>query len=305
MRFAMLLTGLCCLLASLSATPVRADANIKVVVSIKPLHALVLSVMHGVASPELLLDSNQSPHHASLRPSDMRTLSNADLVFWAGPQLETFLPRVLHNLKQDTSIVALLDNPHLKLLPQRDQHAHAKQAAEHTPDLATADPHIWLSTRNADLMVDHIAQELIKRDPSHTAEYTRNTKHMHQQIEKIRKQISDKLKTSKKFISYHDAYQYFEDEFGLHNAGIVAQGDELQPSAQHIRELKQLMQQQAIGCVVYDAPRRPAMVSTLLSGTDARAVELDALGLRQPQGSQTWFKLIRALADNFSSCFAD
>ncbi len=304
MRFAQMVTGLCLLVCAVTPPVVRADAQVNVVVSIKPLHALVLGVMQGVASPELLLDSTQSPHHASLRPSDMRMLSNARLVFWAGPQLETYLPRVLRNLNSNTTVVSLMDNPHLELLPQRGQNMHAHERAEVTSE-RPADPHIWLSTRNADLMVEQIAQALIRLDPAHTPEYTRNTKHMHLQIEKIRKQIGDKLEIKKKFISYHDGYQYFEHEFGLRNVGIIAQGDELQPSAHHIRELRQLMKQQSIPCVVYDAPRRPAVISTLLSGTNARAVELDALGLRQPQGSQAWYQLMRTLADNFSSCFAD
>jgi len=304
MRFALTAIAFC-LLLNLHTT-VRADAQLNVVVSVKPLHALVLGVMQGVASPALLLDSTQSPHQASLRPSDMRTLSKADLVFWIGPQLETFMPRVLHTLKPGTSIVSLMDNPHLALLPQRGTHAHNDEPANHEPDTAPVDPHIWLSTRNADLMVEHIAQTLIKLDPVHTAEYSRNAKHMHLQIDKLRQQITSKLKkTTKKFISYHDAYQYFENEFGLQNAGVVAQGDELQPSAHHIRELRQQIRQQDITCVVYDAPRRPAIISTLLSGTSASAVELDALGLNHPQGSQTWFELVRTLAENLSTCLGN
>jgi zinc transport system substrate-binding protein len=304
MRFAQMVTGLCLLVCAVTSPVVRADAQVNVVVSIKPLHALVLGVMQGVANPELLLDSTQSPHHASLRPSDMRLLAKADLVIWAGPQLETYLPRVLRNLDSNTTVVSLMDNPHLELLPQRGQNMHAHERAEVASE-RPADPHIWLNTRNADLMVDQIAQALIRLDPVHTPEYTRNTKHMHLQIEKLRKQIADKLIINKKFISYHDSYQYFEHEFNLHNAGVIAQGDELQPSAHHIRELRQLMKQQAIPCVFYEAPRQPAVINTLLSGTQARAVELDSLGLYQHQGSKAWLSLMRTLADNFSSCFAD
>jgi zinc transport system substrate-binding protein len=304
MRFVTAMASLCLLAGIISSAGVRADADIRVVVSIKPLHALVLGVMQGVASPELLLESSQSPHHASLRPSDMRSLAKADLLVWAGPQLETFLPRVIRGLDERTRVLTLMENPHLELLPQRSHHSHSGEATEHSTDNVLSDPHIWLSTRNVDLIVEQLAQALIQLDPSHTAEYTRNSKRMHQQIQKLREQISSRLKVSKKHISYHDAYQYFENEFGLHNAGIVAPGDELQPSAHHIRELRKLIEQQDITCVVYDAPRRPAVISTLLSGSRAHAVELDALGLRQHDGSQAWFELMRALADNFSSCLS-
>lgn len=279
-----------------------ATQSIEVVSSIRPVHSLVQAIMQGVAMPTLLLDGSQSPHHTSLRPSDIRKLANADLVFWIGPSMETTLPRVLQNLSADIRQVSLLDNPHLKLLLRRSSDSHA--AHEHGHDDNT-DPHIWLNTTNVDLMLDQIASVLSELDPAHATQYTRNSKLMHQSIDKLRKQIRQILNTPhKNYISYHDAYQYFEKEFGLTNAGIVSTTENLQAGARHLHELRQLITQQNITCLVYDAPRRPPVIDTLLSGTTARAVELDALGLRQTGRSNGWFDSMRKLAEDFESCLS-
>ncbi len=65
--------------------------TLKVVTSIKPVHSLVAAVMAGVANPYLIMRTNTSPHDYSLKPSDATTLERAQLVFWMGEGLETFL----------------------------------------------------------------------------------------------------------------------------------------------------------------------------------------------------------------------
>jgi zinc transport system substrate-binding protein len=279
------------------ATAQAATTTARVVVSISPLQALVSGVMQGVAEPTLLLNNSQSPHHANLRPSQMRALNEARLVFWIGPQMETFLPSVLSNLGAQTKTVALMDNPKLHTLALRNTHNEIGHDAS-----PTLDPHIWLSSYNTSIMVDEIAAQLSELDPSHLTIYHDNAHRMQLKITALHKQLAEQLKPGSRYLSYHDAYQYFEQEFGLHHAGSVTQNEELQPSAGHIRMLRQLIKQQKIRCVVYDAPIRPALIDTLIQGSGARVVELDALGLLQTDDQRSWFILMRRLADNFSQC---
>ncbi|MBV2093173.1 MAG: zinc ABC transporter substrate-binding protein, partial [Candidatus Thiodiazotropha sp. (ex Ctena orbiculata)] len=64
-------------------------AGLKVVVSILPVHSLVSGLMSGVGEPYLLLKGNQSPHTMTLKPSDARAMSEADLLLWVGESLES------------------------------------------------------------------------------------------------------------------------------------------------------------------------------------------------------------------------
>ena len=68
----------------LSATAASARADLNVVTSIKPVHALVAGVMQGVGVPDLIVDGAGSPHNYALKPSQARLLQDADLIFWIG-----------------------------------------------------------------------------------------------------------------------------------------------------------------------------------------------------------------------------
>ena len=103
----------------MAATPVLAEAP-RVVVSIKPLHALVSEVMSGVGEPMLLFSNSASPHDTRLRPSRVRALSRAQLVVWVGPALERSLASTLVNINSaNRHGLAALDLPELKKLAAR------------------------------------------------------------------------------------------------------------------------------------------------------------------------------------------
>jgi zinc transport system substrate-binding protein len=104
-----------------SAQPGSARAEeIAVVASIKPVHSLVAGVMQGVGTPALLVKGASSPHDYSLRPSDARALDGAQLVFWVGEGMETFLDKPLAALSSDATIVALGEAPGIELLATRE-----------------------------------------------------------------------------------------------------------------------------------------------------------------------------------------
>ena len=88
------------LMAAALALPIAvpASAEIKVVVSIKPLHALVAGVMAGVAEPKLLVDGAASPHTYALKPSDARQLNQADIFFRMSETVEPFTVRIVRAL---------------------------------------------------------------------------------------------------------------------------------------------------------------------------------------------------------------
>ncbi|HEX2019581.1 MAG TPA: zinc ABC transporter substrate-binding protein ZnuA [Aurantimonas sp.] len=121
----------------LLATAGFAAAAPNVVVSIKPLHSLVASVMEGVAEPSLIVDGAGSPHSYALRPSQAAALEEADVIFWMGHELETFLERPIETIGSGATAVSLIDAPGLKLLPFREggafeghDHAHEEHEKE-------------------------------------------------------------------------------------------------------------------------------------------------------------------------------
>ena len=115
-----------------------ASAAPTVLVSIKPLYGLTAALMEGLGTPRLLLAGTASPHGYSLRPSDAQALSEADVVVWVGPSLETFLVEPLETLAEDSRIVEAMEADGITLLAAREGgiwaphvHHHADADEEH------------------------------------------------------------------------------------------------------------------------------------------------------------------------------
>ncbi|MCG7990987.1 MAG: zinc ABC transporter substrate-binding protein [Candidatus Thiodiazotropha lotti] len=282
----------------------------KVVVSILPIHSLVSGLMSGIGEPYLLLKGNQSPHTMTLKPSDVRAISQADLLVWVGESLESPLNRVIDNHSGSESIISLLTIPNLHLLPVRhdldwSRHGHSEHHEEaHSDDEMEWDNHIWLSPENARTIVQYLAQVLIRLDTDHTAEYRTNLQKLLQRIDRDEMAFHATISAVKDrpFIVFHDAYHYLEDHFGLNAVGSVSISPERQSGAKHIHKLQQKIRRLEAICVFSEPQFQPKLVDTLTSGTEANAGILDPLGMALTPGPEAYFQLLNGLADNLATC---
>ena len=76
------------------------SADIKVVASIKPIHSLVSYVMDGIGKPALIVDGSNSPHNFNMKPSNAKDIENADIIFWVGEDIESFLEKPLKSISK-------------------------------------------------------------------------------------------------------------------------------------------------------------------------------------------------------------
>ena len=112
-----------------------ANAEIKVVASIKPIHSLASYLMDGVAKPDLIVDGYASPHGFAMKPSHAKMLQDADIVFWVGEDLENFLEKPLDSIAAKAEKIELLEVKGLVKLKFRernifddhDDHGHKKK----------------------------------------------------------------------------------------------------------------------------------------------------------------------------------
>ena len=131
-----------------------AKADVKVITSIKPVHSLVSAVMGDVASPKLIMEAGESPHTYSLKPSQARDLQNANIVFWMGNDIETFLEKPIKTVAKNATSVRLTETHGLKKLKFReggtfddhghedhDDHDHDKHAKKDNHDDHDHDKH--------------------------------------------------------------------------------------------------------------------------------------------------------------------
>nr|VFJ88301.1 MAG: zinc transport system substrate-binding protein [Candidatus Kentron sp. H] len=110
----------CALWLVMSSPGLLAGEGPRVVASILPVHSLVAGVMRGVGSPALIVRGYGSPHTYRMRPSDAVELQGADLVFWVGVSLETFLHKPFSSLPKSVRVVSLMETDGLTLLGNRE-----------------------------------------------------------------------------------------------------------------------------------------------------------------------------------------
>ncbi|NDW54853.1 zinc ABC transporter substrate-binding protein [Aliiroseovarius sp. PrR006] len=112
----------------------------KVVTDFAPTHSLAAQVMDGVGTPELLLPQGAEPHGFQMRPSQMRSLSDADLLIWVGPAMAPWLERAIEGTALGHS-VALLSEAGTVLREGGHDHDHGTQEGEEHDDHDHADEH--------------------------------------------------------------------------------------------------------------------------------------------------------------------
>jgi zinc transport system substrate-binding protein len=295
---------------AVGACPAAADAPV-VVASIKPIHALVANVMQGVGAPVLLVRGAASPHTYSLRPSDARALDDADVVFWVGDGMETFLEKPLSALSSEAEVVELGRLEGLTLLPMREGGAWAahdeEQAEAHEHGAhEVADMHIWLDPANAEVMTDAIADKLSASDPDNAATYARNAEALKADLQELDERLTRKLApvADRPFVVFHDAYHYFEHRYGLNGVGSITVSPERPPGAQRLQEIRDELARREAACVFAEPQFEPALVETVVEDTGARTGVLDPEGAALDEGPQHYVELLDRLADAVVECLS-
>ncbi|UST95590.1 zinc ABC transporter substrate-binding protein [Pseudomonas siliginis] len=282
-----------------------AQAEVKVLTSIKPLQLIAAAVQDGVAIPEVLLPPGASPHNYALRPSDVRKVQSVDLLYWIGPDMEGFLPRVLGG--RSLPSVAVQDLPGLKLRHfGADNHSHAEEADEHDHDHrpGSLDAHLWLSPVNARVIADKMAADLSAADPANAQRYQSNAKAFDERLDALDQRLKTRMANveGKPYFVFHEAFDYFEDAYGLKHAGVFAVAAEVQPGAQHVAAMRKRLQEVGKTCVFSEPPLRPRLAETLVAGLPVKLAELDALGGYTPATAQGYEQVLEKLGNDLAEC---
>lgn len=281
--------------------PAQAGEGPRVVVSIKPIHSLVAAVMLDLGEPELILSAQRSPHNDSLKPSQARKLQQADVVFWVGPKLETFLKKPLQSLAQKAQVIALSNIENLTKLPFRNSDLH-EEHDNHVPH--TLDPHLWLDPLNGVTMVDEIKKTLIHADPKNATQYELNSNSLQKQLLGLNQEIFDFLKPvqGKPYFVFHDAYQYFEKRFSLQRAIAFTARPEMSSGARHLSDLSEKLLQHKNTCLFLEPQFSSAALLKNSRDASLKTATLDPLGINLKAGPQLYPTLIRNMAKTLKNC---
>lgn len=300
-----------------------AFAKAPVVVSDTPIvGALVGQVMGDLGTVHVLMDAGGDPHHYQLRPSQARSLQDADLLIWVGPQLTPWLTRASEGLAKGDSLV-LLDVPqtqhrnygdadghddhgHDHAHDDEGDHEHAHDEERHEGhDHSGLDPHAWLDPQNAQVWLTAIAETLATRDPENAATYRANAQKGGAEIAALDAQLATSLAGAKdkRFVVFHDAYGYFTEHYGLQSAIPVSLGDASTPSAARLRDIQQQVRDGHAVCAFPEASHDPKLLQVVIEGTGVRqGAALDPEGMTAKVGPGLYATMLAEMGKSFTDC---
>ena len=310
-------------------TPVNAE--VKVVTSIKPLHSLASYLMDGVAKPDLIVDGYASPHGFAMKPSHAKMLQNADLIFWVGEDLESFLEKPLESIAKKAEKIELMGIKGLNVLKFRernifDEHddhddhddhdGHAKKKKDGHDDHddhdghddheghahGEFDPHIWLDPINAKVILNEMVEHLIENDPKNEAKYKSNLDNALKDIDKLTIDVMTELSNSVSSIVFHDAYQYFEKRFNVNILGAFTVNTDVMPGAEQLAEIREIIEHDNVSCVFSEPQFNPDIIKAVAKDMNIKTGVVDPLGATLNPGKDLYFDLIRNMSSSFKGC---
>lgn len=303
MRILTLITAL--LVVSL---PVRA---LEVLTTIKPLGFIAAAITEGVSEPKVLLPTGASPHDFALRPSDIRSINEADLVVWVGPELEGFMAKPLAKHPHVLTLTQVKGMPLFDYNKQAGQGAHTDEAAEghdhgdhegHHHE--GVDPHIWLGPTQALVIAQALSETLSAQDPANAEHYRANLLAFRAKVDAKDKVIAGQMKAvdQKGYFVFHEAYGYWERHYGMSSKGHFTVSPERRPGARTLVEIRKALEEKQASCIYAEPQFSPAVIESVARNTGAKVLLLDEVGEQVPLGPDGYPQFMQQLADAFAQC---
>ena len=247
----------------------------------------------------VILKPNQDAHDFDPQPSQLRALSDADVVLRNGLGLDAFVNKATQNSNGTVVIVTR----GISLREDRgheEEHSSEKEAEE--TDGREGDPHVWLSVDNAILMVESIRDALEAADVANAATYRANAEGYIAELRaldgQIRSQIASIPAACRKLVTNHDVLGYYSEAYGLQFIGSIVPGvsTEARPSAADVASIVSKIRAEKVPAIFAEASVNPALVTQVAKEAGVKVVDDlygDSLGPKGGDGG-TYVKMMRS-----------
>lgn len=201
-------------------SPARTTGPIAVVTTISTFNSLVEGVGGNRVHVQNLVPVGASPEDYEPTPQDAVTLSQAQILVENGAGLESWLAGTLKNVPSNSlRVVVGADGLSVK----------------------NDNPHLWMDPENAKIYVAKIRDALIAVDPAHAEEYRKNATAYQAKLEALNDAIAYKIKTippdHRYMIVFHNAWQYYNDRYGITTLGFIEANPGQDPNPQQVARL--------------------------------------------------------------------
>lgn len=274
----------------------------QLLVSIHPLAMITAALTQGVQDLDIqvLLPSGASPHTYALKPSDVYKIRQADLVFWIGPQMESFLEKPLSGHKNAVAIESITEMPVRHYA--KTEHGHGTSHDNHHH--IGVDQHFWLGVPQVHVIARYLLQQLINLLPAREKELTANYQAFQREL--IHTDEACKVRLSavrdQGYFVFHDAYGYWQDHYRLPALGFFTVSPERQVGAKRLDQIRRHLLAQKARCIFAEPQFEPAIIDSIAKETGAKIITLDPLGEHIKLGARSYMEFLEYMTEQFEQC---
>jgi zinc transport system substrate-binding protein len=253
-------------------------AKLEVLTTFAPIHCFTLNVAGNAAHVTVLLPPNAGPHDYSFAPSDIRKISEADLIIANGVNLENWLDKGIKSAGK-AGLGVVDTSKGINLITDLQMQKLAGVKAEKDPDAGGPNPHIWLSPLNAIVQVGNIRDAMAAKDPAKAEVYRANAAVYIDRLKKldalIRSRISDF--PEKNLITFHDTFPYFARDYGFTVAATFEEFPGKSPTPRAIEQLREIIAKGKVKALFSEPQFSPKALQILGQEFKIAVVQLDPM----------------------------
>ncbi|MEP7060096.1 MAG: metal ABC transporter substrate-binding protein [Actinomycetota bacterium] len=210
------------------------DGRLQVAASVAPIVDIVKNVAGTAADVQGLIPEGQDSHTFEPTPATARTLSNADLIFLNGLDLEDPTLAIAEANRKGGSVIYQLGSHALP--PSRYLYDFSFPRSGGHPN-----PHLWMDVANAITYTRLVQEQLDIADPSNAATYDTNAGRYLTTLETMSRAVQKSVDTvpraNRLLLTYHDSFAYFAAHYGMTVIGAIQPVNFAEPSAQEVAAL--------------------------------------------------------------------
>lgn len=271
--FALLMMILTLLFSGCAA---QTDGQKVIVTSFYPMYILTQNVAAGIDGVTVQNMAEQNVgclHDYQLQTRDMVTLEGADALVINGGGMEQFMDKVM-TLREDLPVIDASEG--IEMLPSASEHDHDDHD-DHDHEGEVMNAHVWLDPSLAMAQVRNIAEGLANADPDHADAYRNNADAYILKLEQLKAEIAEQLApyAGREIITFHEAFTYFAEAFGLHVAGVIATEPGEEPSTRDIADTCDLVNTLGIRTLFVEPQYPQKAAQTIARETGASIYTLD------------------------------
>lgn len=240
------------------------------VASCYPVYIIALNLIDGIEGTEVIHMSENHQgclHDFQIQSEDLKNIEKSSAFIINGAGMENFLKKVTDEIPKIKIIDSSKD---IKLLENNCHHHHHSHEHEYNP-------HIWMSIDNYIKQTENIAEGLIESDPGNEEKYKQNCEEYILKLKNLKNDITLKLKDvrGKSIITFHEAFPYFANEFGLNIPDVINHDPESEPSAKQISRTINIMKENNINSLFIEPQYKSTAAETISKETGAKIYTLD------------------------------